>query len=576
MHAEYLGQGVFALLHGADPAGRSPTAVVLVPPFGSEEAASYRERRWLAGALADAGHPTLRLDLPGTGDSAGGAGDPERLTDWARAVRDAATRMRSLGGRLAVVALGLGGLAAVRAATQGAPIDDLVLWAVPGQGRAAVRRLRSLARLQPNRLEPVSGELPEGALEIGGYVLDDAMLTELAAADLAATPPLGAERVLLLGRDGEGPPEALAEAWRAAGLAVAAAGGEGYDAMLEHPERTNPPRAVAEHLTGWLAGAPAAGRPGAAAASRAAPVAVADRLELVGGSEAPFELAGGHGRLFGILATPDVPHEDLCVVLLSAGALRRTGPNRMWVEAARRALADGVAALRVDLAAIGDSDGDEQELRDVAWFHRPEVTRDIVAILDELERRGVGSRFVLLGLCSGAYGAFQVAAADSRVVAAGLLNPRVLVWVDDLHAQREARKLRRVVSREGWKDFLGGGISGRAILAATRTALRLAAVRGIGRAPTPDPAAAVTSVDDGLARLRARDVPLVIGFSGEEPLVADLEAAGTRARLAEWPNVTWVELPGADHELRPIAAQRAGQALLERTVEAARSPAGVA
>ena len=50
---------------------------------------------------------------------------------------------------------------------------------------------------------------------------------------------------------------------------------------------------------------------------------------------------------------------------------------------------------------------------------------DVRAAIDALSARGC-DRFVLLGLCSGAYAAFQTALADSRVVAQVLLNPRRL------------------------------------------------------------------------------------------------------------------------------------------------------
>ncbi len=565
VHAEYLPGGVFSLRHEPDPARAAPTAVVLVPPFGSEEVASYRERRWLARQLSDAGYPTLRIDLPTTGDSVGAAVDADRLGAWGDAVAQAAQRMRAERGRVAVVALGLGGLAAIHAASQGALIDDLVLWAVPATGRAAARRLGSLARLQPNR-GPDESPLPEGWLEVGGYLLDAATLEQLAGVDLTASALGAVERVLLLGRDGEPAGEALAEAWRSKAVHVEMGPGDGYDAMLEHPQRTNPPKGVAERLLDWLAAAPAGG-----AAPVPASVGSAKRLVVAGGAEEPFELAGPQGRIFGVLGQPDRPGEGTCLVLLNAGAQRRTGPNRMWVETARRWVAEGVPTLRVDLAAIGDSDGDDSRLRDDAGLYRPEALDDVRAVLDELERRDAGSRFVLAGLCSGAYASFHLGATDPRVCAVGLLNPQALVWADDLAARREARKLRRITSRQGWTAFLSGEISTAAIVSSARVAARLIATRLVRRGRAPDPTG-VTSVADGLDRLRASGTPVLLGFSDQEPLVADLEADGTRSRLDRWPNVTWVDLPGQDHELRPIQAQRAGRELLDRAVAAGISP----
>ena len=45
-------------------------------------------------------------------------------------------------------------------------------------------------------------------------------------------------------------------------------------------------------------------------------------------------------------------------MLLNSGAVRRIGPQRMWVEAARRWAALGVPTLRFDVVGVGDSDGD--------------------------------------------------------------------------------------------------------------------------------------------------------------------------------------------------------------------------
>src|ERR1700678_1378655 len=79
----------FAFMHPATGEQARRRAVLLCPPFGWDDMCSYRSRRDWAELLAARGYPTLRLDLPGSGDSAGGPADPGQLSAWTRAVTDA-------------------------------------------------------------------------------------------------------------------------------------------------------------------------------------------------------------------------------------------------------------------------------------------------------------------------------------------------------------------------------------------------------------------------------------------------------------------------------------------------------
>src|SRR4051812_48548873 len=72
----------FGLFHDAAVGADPGSPVLLLGPFGNADACSYRPRRDWAQRLAAAGDPTLRLDLPGTGDSAGGPRDPRLVARW--------------------------------------------------------------------------------------------------------------------------------------------------------------------------------------------------------------------------------------------------------------------------------------------------------------------------------------------------------------------------------------------------------------------------------------------------------------------------------------------------------------
>jgi alpha/beta superfamily hydrolase len=577
----YLGSGVdaaFGMVHA--PAGdrASSTAVVIAPPWGWDDVSSYRTRRTWADELAQAGHPTLRLDLPGTGDSGGSAAEPGRIAAGAAAISAAATWLRASSGatRVAVLGLGFGGIVAAKAVAAGAPIDDLVLWAVPARGRGMVRQLRAFAGLQGSRYslsgEPEPSVLPEGWLEVNGFVLSADSIAELESIEMTALPASGLQRVLLLDQDGIAVDEAVAQHLRDAGAEVTVRPGPGWGAMTFHPERPAVPTEVLVTVRGWLAEAPAS----VTALRAPMPVPeVTDELDqTVDGvvvRETPIVFDGPAGRLFGVLTRPAVlPAAPLSGVFLNAGAVRRIGPNRIWVDTARHWAAQGVATLRMDLEGIGDSDGDEERYRDVAQFYvRDEVADQIRGAIDALAHRGYGSNVVLAGLCAGGFWAFRGADLDTRVRAAFLLNPGALEWQADLVELRRAARLHRLRHWAWWRRILTGGVpfasmrevAGASVRRVQRAVTGLPA-RVLRRAAAPHDAATTSGAI--LDRLSAAGTTVVMAFSTDEPLYLELERNGFLARSHRWSTLRLDRLPGRDHTLRPIVAQRAARALLDR------------
>ena len=124
---------------------------------------------------------------------------------------------------------------------------------------------------------------------------------------------------------------------------------------------------------------------------------------------------GPNGPLPGILHWPESPGKPrACVIMLSAGQLGRAGPQRLYVNAARRWTADGFACLRLDLAGVGDSPLQNEDRHFDG--HRPAEARAAVAYARDV----LGIEVVFLqGLCAGARVALKGAAQDERV--AGVL-----------------------------------------------------------------------------------------------------------------------------------------------------------
>ncbi|HXB66348.1 MAG TPA: alpha/beta fold hydrolase [Solirubrobacteraceae bacterium] len=617
----------FAVLHTPVLAPR-PTAILLCPPFGWEDMCSYRIRRQWAEQLARDGHTTLRIDLPGSGDSAGAPGDPGQLDAWTEAIAGAARWLRHAQGaqRVAAVGIGLGGLVATRAALRGAPIDELALWAVPVRGRTLLRELRAFSAFEvanhpgtgdgevrqsePAPCKPVAAD--DGTLAANGYMLSADTVSELGRLDLARLEPSGTQlrRALVLGRDGMKVADALPDALRSAGAEVMVADGPGYGALMVEPQDALTPIEVIERVGSWLReGEEEEGGEGATFktpttlqtkagwgpkskqqhmpsspnGTLAGEIEVpldSDELEIecagVTLRERPLLLDGPDGPLFGVLAEPLGERRRLTAVLLNAGPQRRTGPNRMWVEIARRWAAQGVPSLRLDCAGIGDSDGDSTVLARVAEFYRPAYAEQARAALTALAARGLPPRFVMVGLCAGGYWSVQAALADERVAAVAMLNPRTLVFDEWRHAQRRTGHLRSQALRAStWRRLLRGEIKFAKHLETGRTLVRRAAsapARARKRIAVPRRADENTAGDPIEAlfdALRDRHQRGLLLFTGSEILRRELTERGVLERIDRWPNLR-LALMGTDvdtHTLTPVWLQLQVHALLDGFLE---------
>ncbi len=615
LYLQGSGTPVFAFLHaGADP--HRDTAVLLCPPFGWEDMCSYRIRREWAEQLASAGYTTLRIDLPGSGDSAGAPTDPGLLEAWTQAVEDSARWLLAPiactpgegGGepapatRVAVIGIGLGGMLACRAALRGAPIDELVLWAVPTRGRTLVRELRTFSALELANIHE-DGEQPppalpgdEGTLVANGYLLNAETVTELEGVDLQQAEPatVGVRRALLLGRDGLKLDKALPGVLERAGAEVTVADGPGYGTMMEETQDAQAPLHVFELVSSWLAQPQPAGRlsatsaaaqerGGAHAPGAGRPTAREELLLHCSGvavRERPVLLEGPSGRLFGVLSEPLDVAGGLTAVLLNAGPQRRTGPNRMWVEIARRWAAKGVPTLRLDADGIGDSDGDAAVLGRVTAFYRPVYVEQARAAIDMLAERGLPPRFVTLGLCSGAYWAAQAALTDERVARVIMLNPRTLVFDEWRHTVRRTRHLtERALLASTWRRALRGEIkfskhletgrtlAGRAVSALVPTRERTVALRDQG-GPSLEQAGR-EPIEDLFDALRDRDQRALLLFTGKEVLRRELTEKGVLERMDRWPSLELALMgTSADtHTLTPLWLQREVHALVDRVLE---------
>lgn len=135
-------------------------------------------------------------------------------------------------------------------------------------------------------------------------------------------------------------------------------------------------------------------------------------------------LLGPRKALVGIATQPRATGASAAstwAVILNAGIIHRVGPNRLHVDLARAAAELGISAIRVDLSGIGDSDPRTDGLAPLEA-----ALADIREVLDTIAARSAKpTRFVLIGLCSGANHAIITAASDERVLGVALMDPLI-------------------------------------------------------------------------------------------------------------------------------------------------------
>lgn len=116
---------------------------------------------------------------------------------------------------------------------------------------------------------------------------------------------------------------------------------------------------------------------------------------------------------FGLLSKPAQDSgTGVCLLLLNAGFIHRSGPFRLHTRLARQLAAQGFASFRFDAPGVGDSIG----RTDVP------LVQTVKASMDRLQSSHGYSRFVVGGLCSAADLGWQVALADARVTGVLLID----------------------------------------------------------------------------------------------------------------------------------------------------------
>jgi dienelactone hydrolase len=538
--------GCYGVLHEAE--GRH--GVVVCGSLGEEALNSYRSQVFLGEQLAQAGFPTLRISYYGTGDSAGEDDEPGRFRAWLDSIVAAARWLRTTCGVTSVSLCGIriGAALAARAALDIDDVDALVLLAPTTSGRRFLREQILSARTVAEIWQSTS-TIDDGQwFEAHGLRIDRATRDALDALDIGKLGRLPVRRVLLLDQADAAGLDRLATKLRDAGSNVTYHACEGCGDMLRESHEIEVPHAAFADAVAWLGDAGHSAQP-----ARNIP---APALELGSARETPVQL-GPADALAGILTTPRHCRPDSPVVLMpSTGANPRVGNSRGMVALARWLAEQGIASLRMDGHGVGDAAPITGEH---GMPYSKQGDRDVSAGVDFLAARFAGP-IVVLGMCSGAYHAFQAALDDKRINGLMLVNMQKFVWhgheslsvVQRTTFRTTGYYLRNVTNIDVWRRLLQGKVN----VAGIAGALANRAARHIAAAADPAIAAlagetAVGMVRRQLIELSERSVQMLYVLSGNDPGLDEIsEYFGLRGwRLRRARHLTFRTLRGADHTL---------------------------
>jgi hypothetical protein len=259
----------------------------------------------------------------------------------------------------------------------------------------------------------------------------------------------------------------------------------------------------------------------------------------------------GGGRLVGILSEPDDPVRlgRPAVIMLNAGLIHRVGPNRLHVRLGRRLAAAGFVGLRLDLSGRGDS----EPRRDALSFVDSGMIETGEAMRYLETTKGI-RRFVLVGICSGAFTAGQVAYGDPRVAGAVIIEGAAFPTRRFFVRYYTKRLFRRAT---WWNTITGANATGRRLRRMLGRSVEAAAPRdmmdGLAIPEVPQHVMAVA-----LQQMADRPVDLLTIFSGstkeynyEGQLRAAFPTVDFRGHLEE------AYYPRADHTFTRVREQEA-------------------
>jgi alpha-beta hydrolase superfamily lysophospholipase len=549
--------GIAGLFQPAD-AGVPPrkAAILMLPPWGFEDMCTRKFYRLIAEHLAGMGMASLRIDYPGTGDSAGGPEDDWTFADWENAAIASAATLRALTGRQDIIVIGQG-IGATIAQTAGAGIGDvsgIVLLAPVQSGRTYLRELSMWSRVVDQGLGLRDDQRDLEGVSIAGLRMPQAVADAIRKINITAPTSIIAPHYLLLERAARLGDTTFADALTSHGAAVTTKVFDGYDELVLNPTFQTIPVQTIQRIGEWVADInPVSAEQGAAVTPPSAEI----RGE---GYRETLVRFGAGNNLYGIFCVPDIVQPGKAVLILTTSYDRASGWGRSGVDTARKLASEGIASFRFDSANVGDSPPHADSPPQVLYSELQ--TRDAMAAVDLMQAE-LGGDVMVVGRCSGAYLAIRHALADSRVSGLVTINPFTFFWEPGKPVDGVLRFVPRSLEDYGNRlarlDTLKRLFSGDIDIRSASRNIALVITRRLGRFATP-----LLNQLPGRRPLHqetrrtfksfaARDMPVGLIYSEGDVGLEDLNrhyGAGGKG-LGRYGNVRLTMLADTDHNLTP-------------------------
>ena len=271
-------------------------------------------------------------------------------------------------------------------------------------------------------------------------------------------------------------------------------------------------------------------------------------------------LLGPTKSLVGVVTEPS---EDTCldnnlaVMLLNSGLIHRVGPNRLYVKIARMLAELGVNSIRYDFSNVGDSQARRDNLpaQDLAFIEPQEVMNDLA------ERKGF-EKFILIGICSGAFCSFKTACKDPRVIGVVIINPGYFSSDTDMptYVLIKHYLTKSLFSPKAWLNLFSGRVAYKRLFNVILSQFTMGSARS-----NKEGAAVVDSIKSGIESLIDRNVQILFIFSEEDRSVDYLSVVlgrNMREMKSEGPIQSEL-IPGADHLFTKLSDQQRVLKILE-------------